>query len=772
MQEYLAHTENSGGTFHLLREHLLAVGELSARFVSQISPEITEPAKWAGLLHDLGKYRDEFQAYLIGEKEGSKETHHAVYGAAVAFQKFSETRNPMWIAVAFCVAGHHAGLHNKHSLPELFAKYETSERIAPLIRHFEAELFNIVEDLPACKLSASPDGFEFGIRMIFSALIDSDRLDTAAHANNSEISKGKAFEPDELLAKIERTRKQKAESAVKNGVDKNLIRIRNQIFQNCISAAKNAPGFFSLTVPTGGGKTLSSMAFALEHARLYKQQRIIVVIPYLSIIEQNAKVYREIFGENVVLENHSGVNIFESDSDDEDDRNFLTLITENWDAPIVVTTSVQFIESLFAAKPSKCRKLHNIANSVVIFDEVQTLPQHLLEPLFNIWRELKETYGTSFVFSTATQPAFRKNQINFENGFEPGELCEITENTKEIFAALNRVEYELNEFQHPKSVDEIAELMLKEDAVLCVVNTRKQAFEIWDSLAGKLAERLEPPPFHLSSSMCPKHRLDVIEEIKRMRDEDKICRVVSTQLVEAGVDLDFPIVLRAVAPLDSIVQAAGRCNREGKLKRGRVQIFTPEENRLPGGIYKSSTELSMTLLNNLEPETLAEDFDVFAEYFSRVYSLAETGGEIQTERMALNFRSVAKLANVIKEKGIGVIAPYGEAISIIEEIRMRGINLSRTTDAIDFTLQDIRRLQPFMVNLYQSDFNTLLSMGQLRPLLNDYKELELFVVDEGSYSEALGVLKAKRPTSEVFVFSRVVAISHPNFSHIGGKVYG
>jgi CRISPR-associated endonuclease/helicase Cas3 len=744
--KFIAHLQNEKGDFHNLDQHLKAVGELAENSLSIANPNLSEIAKWAGLLHDLGKYRDEFQAYLNSEGEiaSSKETHHAVYGAALTFKKATETRNMAWLPIAFAILAHHGKLHNKGELAGKFQEYETDKAVPPLIEKFEQELGEIPENLNDNDFLKNTLRLEFATRMIFSALVDADRYDTAYHANNWQNPEKIEFKPQELLEKLKQVSQEKSENAKKSGVDEKLINLRNKIFADCLKKAEEKSGFFSLTVPTGGAKTLSSMAFALKHAEFHGKRRVIVVIPFLSIIEQNAKEYRQVFGDEVVVENHSAIEIKEN-SDDKDDLNRLSLITENWDAPVIVTTSVQFIESLFSNRTSKCRKLHNIANSVVIFDEIQTLPAKLLEPLFSVWRELVENYGVTFVFSTATQPAFKKNDFNFTKGLNENELTEITEATEEIYKTLNRVNYEFKDFQTPKTWTQIGDEMKAEPQVMSVLNTRKHAFELWDELHGKLAEPREHGIYHLSSAMCAEHRLQTIETIKSRLKNGETCKVVSTQLVEAGVDLDFPVLFRAIAPLDSIVQAAGRCNREGKLEKGRVVVFTPSDNKIPSGIYRVATDETCLMLPNLSEEDLAVNHEIFADYFGRIYPRVSTGDEIQKNREQLNFKEVAKDAKVIDNEGIGVIVPFGKAKEIIEKIRLKNFR----TDKLIFFRDDMRSLQRFMVNLYPKDFDYLKNHGQLQSLIEG-KELDLFVVNEGSYHKELGVLTANRPTNEFY----------------------
>ena len=768
--EYLAHLENSKQKVpHILRDHLSEVAELAEKFIKEANPHLAESSRWAGLLHDLGKYRPQFQEYLLseGKIESSFENHHAVYGAALAFLLAQKSKSQAWFAVAFAIAAHHAGLHNAKgengSLTGLvknpnYKVFEDSTILESLRFKFESEIADtkIPDNLSNPEfIGADKLKMEVATRIMFSSLVDADFLDTEKHYQNGrerELLKLESNLLQVLLTKLEAARQVKVGEARAKNADETLIAIRNSIYENCLRQASEPPGFFSLTVPTGGAKTLAAMAFALKHALRHNLRRVIVVIPYLSIIEQNAKDYREIFGEGIVIENHSSVVIKSEDQagDFDEKRNPLALAAENWDAPVIVTTSVQFIESLFSHKPSRCRKLHNITNSVVIFDEIQTLPAKLLEPLFSVWREMRDNYSVSFVFSTATQPAFRKNETNFKNGFSENEMREITDDTDEIFKSLNRVEYDFENFQKPLTWREVAAEITGEPQILCVVNTRKHAFELWNEINTQKNENsfsgfADSSTFHLSSAMCAEHRLEVIGAIKGKLKNGEECRVASTQLIEAGVDLDFPILFRAAAPLDSIVQAAGRCNREGRLAKGRVRIFTPAENILPPGIYKTATEITCSILENMEAEDLATKHEIFGDYFKRVYRMTETGKEIQDERKQLNFREVSAKAKVIENEGVGVIVPYKNAKDIVRKIRLKNLH----TETIIFGKGDLRSLQRYMVNLYPKDFEFLKKYGQLQPLIPN-KELDLYVVDEGSYNDHLGVLTNERPTNELY----------------------
>lgn len=719
--------------WQLLKDHLRNTADLAARFAAPLGLE--KEAVLAGLLHDLGKYRDEFQAYLRGERSGSVETQHAIYGAAWAQEPHQQ------LGTTLAVAGHHAGLHDLTDAQSAATKTPIATALPELVRRIQSEL-GILPVPPGVPSHVSTElSAEFYIRLLLSCLVDADRLETACWPEKP--SDDVPLDAEFLLQRAEAERRQK-QAANPNSP---LGVLRNRIFNACYGAGSLPQGFFSLTVPTGGGKTLSAMNFALAHAKAHGLRRVIVVIPYLSIIEQNAAEYRRVLGNDVVLENHSGVSPREDSSEEE--RSRLELVSENWDAPVIVTTSVQFLESLFASSPSKCRKLHRIARSVVIFDEVQTLPAHFLKPAFSVFRELAAHYGVSFVFSSATQPAFRRSTA-LPDGFAPDELREVAPEPPELFRRLRRVNYHLPRADETLDWPELADRLAASPQVLCVVNLTRHAATLWEELTKRLPA--DERPIHLSAAMCPQHRLDLIQRIRERLVAGQPCRVVSTQLIEAGVDVDFPVVWRAMGPLDSIVQVAGRCNREGRLASGAMHVFRPADHKLPPGVYRAAADqaaISLAGLGENASESLATDAGLFTRYFDSLYQVVNTDyarkGEtsIQEDRAFLRFREVARKAKVIDDSGQPVIVAndtHGRkfAAPLIEEIRNRQL----APGQLRFTRDDLRRLQRFMVNVRTHKFQQLEALKHIRPLLPN---LELFVLNDGLYHPELGLLIDKLP---------------------------
>lgn len=559
--------DSPSNTWQPLDAHLRGVADLAAQFAAAFGAE--DWGRAAGWFHDLGKYSAAFQRYLRqagmddchGEDSGER-TDHSTAGAQYAVTR----QKVLGHLLAYALAGHHSGLL------DAVAGSSQEKRLHKQVEEWQHGLDELPElpfprALPPCLSTVSMAErdftFAFFVRMLFSCLTDADFLDTEAFMN-PEQAVARPVWPDDILARMEEA----LERHIANfgPPTTNVDRCRAEIHAACLGRAAETPGLFSFTVPTGGGKTLSSLAFALRHARLHGLRRVVYVIPFTSIIEQNAQVFREVFadlGTDLVLEHHSN---FDPASETTANR----LATENWDAPLVVTTSVQFFESLFANRTSRCRKLHNLARSVVILDEAQTLPVELLAPCLAALRELARGYGASLVLCTATQPAVKQRE-GFPIGFPADSLREIIPAPETFFHSLKRCAVtNLGE----QTDAEIAERMLAEKQVLGIVNTRRHARLLFD-LLGK-----DEGNFHLSAQMCPAHRLAVLDHIRQRLKNKLPCRVVSTQLVEAGVDISFPVVIRSQAGIDSIAQAAGRCNRNGEIPGagGRVFVFKASEH--------------------------------------------------------------------------------------------------------------------------------------------------------------------------------------------------
>ncbi len=755
--EYYAHTAADGnGKGQPLSTHLRNVSELAARFAEAFG--MGAEARLLGLLHDLGKYRREFQDYLHGLRPSGKDSQHAVFGAAWAFTRGFSIQ-------AFAVQGHHAGMKNLGPLREAcldksLRPHEVAEDLQRLAAS-EGITFSTDSAFPAWIESDDETrtslSIEFATRMLFSALVDADRLDTACWPDEppAEVSLNAA-------ALLEACLRSRSARAAKTTAGDALARLRNEIFDAGLRAAAKRQGFFSLTVPTGGGKTLAALAFALAHARRHGLRRVIVIIPYLSIIEQNAADYRRVLGDGVVLECHSAV---EPKPDaTEAEKAALELATENWDAPVVVTTSVQFIESLFAAAPARCRKLHRISRSVVIFDEVQTLPSHLLAPTLNALRELERHYGVSIVFSSATQPAFRK-ALKLPDGFAEGEVTEITDagdgasTVAPTYRALRRVDFHLPKPGETLGWPALAERLAGAPQVLCIVNLTRHARELWNALRAILPA--DVLPIHLSSHMCPQHRLELIQFIKAELLAGRPVRVISTQLIEAGVDVDFPVVYRAMGPLASIVQAAGRCNREGRAERGQVHVFQPADEKLPRGVYSFSTQCAAEVLarrarNGDDPaEALAEDARIFAEYFSQLWQDIPTDHAVKGEnsiqqcRENCDFADVAERAKVIPDEGQTPVIVTGTSDgrqfashAVVEALRDPE---RKFEPGKRFTKDDLRGLQRFMVNVRDHAFHRLIAAKGVEPLLPG---IDLQVLHPAWYHPHLGLLVDGQPPQD------------------------
>lgn len=695
MPEYLAHSPTEAHPEgQALSEHLHQTAERAAEFAAPFSAQ--EAGRLCALLHDIGKYTAAFQNRLSG---GQEKVDHSTAGAFEAFQQRD-------VAAAFCIAGHHGGLPDYGNArldgvdtPTLCGRLKKarSGQLAPY-EAFRAEL--VVPPVAPCPFKSAEES-AFYTRMLFSCLVDADWLDTEQYFSEKPIFRGNSTKlsalSDRLSTKIEPWWSSERE----------INRRRCKILRAAIDAGEEAPGLFSLSVPTGGGKTITSVAFALHHAVKHGLRRIIYVIPYCSILEQTQAVFEDIFGAENVVAHHSGAE-YENDENHPDRR---ALSAENWDAPIILTTSVQFFESLYANKPSKCRKLHSIAKSVVIFDEAQMLPVPYLRPCVFAVGELVRHYGCSAVLCTATQPALDPLLAQYAPEFPVRELCPDREEMYEWFRRVTYVR------EGVVSDEALAGRLNAELQVLCIVNSRRQAQRVF--------ALLEPDgSFHLSTTMIPADRRAQLDEIRRRLKQGLPCRVVSTSLIEAGVDVDFPTVWRALAGLDSVIQAGGRCNREGKRKREEslVHIFETEE-AAPLQFRQNSSAAERVLQKFDDPSAPEAVFQYFHFLF---YTLL--GDAALDEKQILQgvarfaFATVGKIFRLIDTQEKTVYIPLGEGAALVRRLREEGPSRAL-----------LRKLGQYAVSMHPRQFA---AMGSA---LEKLSENAAILADLSCYSEKIGL---------------------------------
>ncbi|MEN9357178.1 MAG: hypothetical protein RL695_1349 [Pseudomonadota bacterium] len=609
----MAHCRQEETTLHPhpMDEHLCSTANVAASFAP---PHGASWAHLAGLWHDLGKYRPGFQRYILQNNEASAsdpvaraDKTHSAAGALLALDRFGDAGR----VLAYLIASHHAGLYDWHDLASRLQDDATRTELNEALQHAPVSIAHPDTD-HADDLRQVPGGkagFALWLRMLFSCLVDADFLDTEAFMSQRKASARSGYPAMSTLS--ERFQHHMAgKTAAAPATPVNTL--RQTVLQQCTERAHGKPGIYTLTVPTGGGKTLSSLAFALTHAHQHGKRRIIYAIPYTSIVEQTADVFAEIFSAENIVEHHSQI---EAEPGQETTRS--RLACENWDAPLIVTTNVQLFESLFAAKTSRCRKLHNLIDSVIILDEAQCLPPEYLQPILDVLSLLTAHYGVTVVLCTATQPALASRRYFDAQRNRRGldHVTEIIDQPNELFRQLDRVQVRLPQADAaPTPWHGLATELNQRDCVLVIVNTRKDARQLW--------HLLPPETLHLSALMCGAHRAAVITEIRqRLQDkregrDARPLRVVSTQLVEAGVDIDFPVVYRAYAGLDSLAQAAGRCNREGLLERGELIAFNPPEAP-PRGLIRQGADACRSVLSGHAESPLVPE--LFESYFDRLY---------------------------------------------------------------------------------------------------------------------------------------------------------
>lgn len=718
--KYYAHSlqERPKQEWQLLETHLMNVANMAGCFSDSFRAK-----KWghcAGLLHDSGKATSAFQRRLEGSPE---RVDHSTFGAILA----KELGGNLGLLLSYAIAGHHGGIPDGG---------EQETQLHFRLKHNKSQEAEKLDVLNPCldgklnfpfKISRETGGFSlsFFIRMIFSCLVDADFLDTEKFCAPEIASERVCSQKIKNLLELQRNMAVYMDDLLAGAQLTYVNELRKTILEQCKEKAKLPPQFFSLTVPTGGGKTLSSMNFALDHAVEHGMDRIIYAIPFTSIIEQNAGVFQNIFGQDSVLEHHC--NYKESEEPEEAEYNRRRgLATENWDSPIIVATNVQFFESFFSNKSSRCRKLHNIARSVIVLDEAQAVPTDYLEPCLAVLRELVDHYGCTIVLCTATQPAF--DDTSSLRSALP-KLKELIDNPNLFFSKLKRTNVS---FIGRKTDEEVAGLINHESQALCIAATKAQARAIFDLLNKDTAG-----VFHLSTNMYPQHRKQVLRRIKERLKKIKKCVVVSTSLVEAGVDLDFPVVFRAIAGLDSIAQAAGRCNREGKMKGfGQVFIFEPEKKpRMPWlNRCISKTAEAMRSIPDCDPMSIM----AMRRYFELLYDIEDLDKKQIMRRLnpkrldkdlLFPFKEVAQAFKFIEEDTIGVVVPReSEVRQLVEQLRHT-----------EFPGVLLRKLQPYLVAVRSREYTQLYTGGAIELIHGEIPILQ----NEAAYSEDVGLIVEK-----------------------------
>jgi CRISPR-associated endonuclease/helicase Cas3 len=705
-----------------LPDHLNAVGEIAGQSARHFGAATL--AQTAGKLHDLGKYTDAYQHRI----RGGPRTDHATWGAKIACKQYGALGRLM----AYGIAGHHAGLANGRDpgtrtaldgrlaaeLPELFNDYLRDLVLPSTAKEMEPTAWRVNTERPQFQLSMLT-------RMIFSCLVDGDYLDTDRFYAKIEARALDRETPKPTLTELRAQLNAYLEAfKVVDPIDTT----RAHILTYARSHANEPIGMFSLTVPTGGGKTLTSLAFALDHAIAHDLDRVIFVIPFTSIVEQNAAVFKKAFGhlgDAAVLEHHSA--FVPSPGVNAEAAAKLRVVMDNWDAPVIVTTSVQFFESLHASKPSQCRKLHNIAGSVVILDEAQALPLKLLRPCVAVLDELALNYRTSVVLCTATQPAL--NAPQFKGGFK--NVIELAPDPEALFRSLARVTVE-----SAGTLDDAAltQRMRDHEQVLCIVNNRRHAQALYTSIADEKGAR------HLSTLMYPKHRTHVLNEVREMLKDKEPCRLISTSLIEAGVDIDFPYVMRAEAGLDSIAQAAGRCNRSGKRARADslVEVFaTANTDWAPPQALEALADKAREVMRagHADPLSIA----AINAYFNAVYwqkgpeKLDELNllGMIEDDGLrGFQFELIDQKFQMIDSVQMPVIIPGDDECKAL----LRDLEHTKNCGGI------ARKLQPYLIQIPHKGYNELAASGAIQPVAEDkYGTQFMRLIAMDLYSDRYGL---------------------------------
>ncbi|HET7579527.1 MAG TPA: CRISPR-associated helicase Cas3' [Bacillales bacterium] len=733
MNRYWAHSEREGTSEKQeLGEHLENTARIAESFAKSFDPE--RLSFYAGLWHDLGKYYHEFQDYLDNPTLKRDHRDHSTAGGIYAYESLDWSQAFIVMNLIF---GHHSGLVPAGDLMNRLDKNKNEHFIRESIEKGASFLKNYTSLISNSKSaywnfeSGMPDmvSLEMRIRMLFSALVDADFLDTEHHFYPKKTHLRTTSDTPAELYQLLTTHYQTLEQSEK--AKESINRARSAIYHQCIDKADNHSIFYLLSVPTGLGKTLSSMGFALRHAMETGKKRVIVALPFTSIIDQNAAEYKKIFGDEFVLEHHSRAAWGEGKLKDDEK---MKLAAENWDIPIIITSTVQLFESLFANKTSATRKLHNIADSVIILDEFQMLPINLLEPIFATMEELMRTYNVTIVASSATPLSFEWKDF-FQRVGQPVPLID---NSESLFEKHLRVEFHYN--PEPITWDDLSQQILEHKQALAIVNTKKDALELYNKIKQQVDHE---DVFHLSTLMCSRHRQDILDQVKEKLENNKPVYLISTQLIEAGVDIDFPAVFRAIASLDRIIQAAGRCNREGELsEKGQVVIFDPIEGGMPPGMYKTAAEQTKITLKDQWQELHLPD--TYVNFFKKLYSLNnkmldKTG--VQRKRTdpnkGLDFPQIAKDFKMIDEDTVSVMCPYDEEGEMLKQELKH-----RIPDRLWY-----RRAQPYVVNLQRNDPVFKEQPQSFREITDDW-----FVLETHIYDSSIGLNRSMEYSSDQLNF--------------------
>ena len=758
----IAHTREDG-SLQTLPEHIEGVAHHCALFLEEAGlPELAPLGRLLAQLHDAGKAQPAFQRYILGESD--QKAPHSAAGALLATYMLHELSEELQLKklprtsqlLAYAISGHHRGLYDYIELRKELEKEEIKKRYAKTteaLPNIKSELQTWVEEhAEATESSLKELAKQVGatvqaqalIRLLFSCLVDADFLDTEAFMD--EERKGRrqeatcGYAPLELLR--DRLRKHMEGFSTKGKINE----ARRHFLNRCRAHGCTCPkGYYSLFLPTGGGKTLSSMAWALETALKHEAKRIIYVIPYTSIITQTAGIFREIFGEENVLEHHSDISFSGRETSQEAERYERTrLLAENWDAPIIVTTNVQFFESLFSHKVSRSRKVHSIANSVVVFDEVQMFPTEFLNPMLRLLDDLKGIYGTQLLFCSATLPPFDKDHSSsFKKVNDFHQLSDaiqpIVPEDPELFKVFDRVIYHLEEKEY--TTKELAEELAQHDSALCIVNSRRDASQLYHALLeeGKEAQDV----IHLSRNMCSAHLKERIAEVRYRLKAGIPTLVISTQLIEAGVDIDLPIVYRAMSGLDSIVQAGGRCNREGKRTApGEIYVFSLSDGgKAVGAIAQGQNATRFLLDNDKEHTRPSMPLELIEAYYNRYYASIESFDtkniaeslydEEEAKRWRFDFQQASEDFQLIDNVDRDLFVPYGKGKELLEGLEKHTLYLNHRT---------IRELQQYHVAISKWRYEELEKARLLSEVVVDRETgKSILVLAPQGYDEALGV---------------------------------